>query len=185
MLLKRILYKTLILSTVMATAVASQVSAQCIDAYMMDFDQYERGEQASKTRFRINELLVICFKTSSAGYVSIFDAPSKGDFEQLYPNAITHDETTTNVTVEANRLYCLGGSDTFPMYHPPEEGTGEGKISINLTRQQNAQLDPDAYAIPGQRVRRTTMELHLNNHTRSNNACTERDVKYIRYKVTN
>jgi hypothetical protein len=115
MLLQAIFFKPQVFSTVMAIAFASQVSAQCIDAYMMDYDQYERGEHASKTKFRINEFLVICFKTRSAGYVSIFDAPSKGDFEQLYPNAMTHGKTATNVAVEANKLYCLGGSDTLPL----------------------------------------------------------------------
>lgn len=164
---------------------ATTAQAQCIDAYMSDFDAHEAGQANKKSTFKVNELLVLCFKTRSAGFVSIFDTPKQGDFEQLYPNALTHDGGETYAKVEAGKLYCLGGRDTFPMYHPPDEGIGIGKISITLTRSASSQLDPDDYAIPGQKVKRNTMNLHLRSHARNQSSCSERDVKYLEYRVTN
>jgi hypothetical protein len=166
-------------------AIGGTAQAACIDAFMTGFDEYERGETTSKARFRVNELLVLCFTTSAGGYISVFDAPKQGDFEQLYPNVLTHPDGETHALVEAGKQYCFGGRDTFPLYHPPEEGIGIGKISINLTKSPEEQLDPSDYAIPGQKVQKKTMNLHLSNHTKSGSICSARDVKYLEYSVSN
>lgn len=168
-----------------ALALAAPAGAQCIDAFMTGLDQYEQGQMASKPTFRPNELLVLCFTPQQSGFVSVFDAPKQGDFEQLYPNRLTHPGGETYAPVEAGQQYCFGGRDTFPLYHPPEEGIGIGKISITLTAKEEYQLDENEYAIPGQRVSKQRMNLHLDNHARSAAKCSVRDVTYLEYRVVN
>ncbi len=168
------------LATVPITA-----TAQCIDAFMTGFDEYEQGQLSAKASFRVNELLVLCFTPAHSGFVSVFDAPIEGDFQQLYPNALTHPGGETYAPVEAGTQYCFGGRDSFPLYHPPEEGIGLGKISIALTSKEEFQLDDSDYAIPGQKVNRSTMNLHLSNHQKSAAKCSARDVTYLDYRITN
>jgi hypothetical protein len=165
--------------------VAGPARAECINAFMMGLAEYDQGAQTTRTTFQTNEPMVLCVETTRGGFVSIYDAPIEGDFEQLYPNMLTHPAGDTYTEIEAGTLYCFGTRDTFPMYHPPNEGVGVGKISISLTASPEAQLNPDDYAIPGQRVARTTMDLHLSSHMREGDACTERDVKYINYQIVN
>lgn len=167
------------------TLAAGVAQAQCIEAYMTGLAEYDAGNAAARDTFRPNELLVLCFKTARDGYVSVYDAPIEGDFEQLYPNMLTHPGGETYTQIEGGQLYCFGTRETFPMYHPPNEGIGTGKISINLTAAPEAQLDPEDYAIPGQRVARDTMELNLSNHARGADSCTGRDVKYLEYNIVN
>lgn len=168
-----------------ALAVAPMAQAACIDAYMTGLDEFEQGATNSKPSFRVNELLVLCFTPQQSGHVAVFDAPIEGDFQQLYPNALTHPDGEISAEVVAGTQYCFGGRDTFPLYHPPEEGIGIGKISIALTSQPEFQLGEDDYAIPGQKVARTTMNLHLSNHQRSGAKCSARDVTYLDYRITN
>lgn len=158
--------------------------ARCIDAFMTGLAEYEAGERRSKPSFRVNELLVLCFVPQQSGFVAIFDAPIKGDFQQLYPNALTHPEGQTYVEVSAGESYCFGTRETFPLYHPEEEGIGDGKISIALTSREEDQLAEDDYAIPGQRVARDRMQLHLGSHQRSQAKCAARDVTYLDYRIT-
>lgn len=168
-------------------ALTSPLAAQaaCIDTFMTGFDEYEQGQLTSKSTFRPNELLVLCFTPNQSGFVSVFDAPVEGDFEQLYPNALTHPEGQTYAPVEAGKQYCFGGRDTFPLYHPPEEGIGTGKISITLTSKEEYQLDENDYAIPGQRVSKEKMNLHLSSHNKSAAKCSARDVTYLDYRIVN
>lgn len=164
---------------------ATTANAECIKAVTADYDAYEAGDIKAKSTFRVNELVVLCFQAAQSGYVAVFDAPKQGDFEQLFPNALTHPGGETYTQIEGGKTYCFGGRDTFPMYHPAEEGTGIGKISIALTQSPKHQLSEDEYAIPGQRVAKSTMNLHLKSHSRSSETCSERDVFYIDYKITN
>ncbi|RKF13826.1 hypothetical protein D6850_11535 [Roseovarius spongiae] len=176
------------LKSICAAAIACApfaASAACIDAFMTGLDEYEKGAATSKPSFRVNELLVLCFTPNQSGFVSVFDAPIKGDFQQLYPNVLTHPDGETYAPVKAGQQYCFGGRDSFPLYHPPEEGIGVGKVSITLTSKEEYQLDEDDYAIPGQRVSQSKMNLHLSNHQRSREKCSARDVTYIEYRITN
>ena len=161
----------------------TSVQAGCIDAFMTGLQNYDEGQRSSKGTFRANELLVLCFQANTGGHVSIWDAPNQGDFEQIYPNLLTHPSGETHAKVSAGKQYCFGTPGTFPMYHPESEGDG-GKISITLTAKASDQLSTDSYAIPGQRVKRGTMEKHLRSHSRTTGNCTGRDVTYINYRVT-
>lgn len=180
--------KNLVLRTLCASVLATAPvagSAACIDAFMTGLAEYDQGATTSKPSFRVNELLVLCFTPNQSGFVSIYDAPIEGDFQQLYPNVLTHPDGETYAEVTAGEQYCFGGRDTFPLYHPPEEGIGVGKISITLTSREEYQLDEDDYAIPGQKVNKQKMQLHLNNHQKSQPKCSARDVTYIDYRITN
>lgn len=158
--------------------------AGCIDAFMTGLAEFEAGQQTSKPSFRVNELLVLCFVPQQSGFVAIFDAPIKGDFQQLYPNALSHPEGQTSAEVSAGERYCFGTRETFPLYHPPEEGVGLGKISIALTSREEDQLAEEDYAIPGQKVSRQKMQLHLGAYQRSQAKCAARDVTYLDYRIT-
>ncbi|MEM7216208.1 MAG: hypothetical protein AAF423_11755 [Pseudomonadota bacterium] len=173
------------LASFIAVTPANLAYAACIDAFMSGFDEYEAGQPRAKQKFAIEELLVICFQAKESGFVAVYDAPALGDYEQLYPNGLTHPGGDTHTPIEANKRYCLGGRDTFPMFHPRSEGIGQGKVSIMLTKSTEHQLQPDDFAIPGQRVGKQTMELHLSNHSKSSGNCTPREVSYINYRVTN
>ncbi|MCZ4351868.1 DUF4384 domain-containing protein [Roseovarius aestuarii] len=175
----------LFLSAAVLSLAPMVAKAECIDAYMTGLTEYEQGMTTSKPSFRVNELLVLCFTPQQSGHVAVFDAPIEGDFQQLYPNALTHPDGEMSAPVEAGQQYCFGGRDTFPLYHPPEEGVGLGKISIALTSQPDFQLGVDDYAIPGQKVTRSTMNLHLSNYQRSAATCDARDVTYLDYRITN
>ncbi len=169
----------------MVAALPGATMAECINAYMTGLDEYEAGQRTSKPSFRINELLVLCFTPKQSGFVSVFDAPIEGDFQQLYPNKLTHPGGETYAEVAAGEEYCFGTRDTFPLYHPEDEGVGIGKISIALTSREDYQLDGSDYAIPGQKVAKKTMRLHLSNHKRSQVKCSARDVTYLDYRITN
>ena len=180
--------KNFVIRTLCAGAIVSApmtASAACIDAFMTGLTEYEQGATNSKPSFRVNELLVLCFTPNQSGFVSVFDAPIEGDFQQLYPNVLTHPDGETYAEVTAGEEYCFGGRDSFPLYHPPEEGIGVGKISIALTAREEFQLDDSDYAIPGQKVEKKTMNLHLSNHTKSSAKCSARDVTYLNYRITN
>lgn len=179
--------KTIVTALCSALVLTAPVaaSAGCIDAFMTGLDEYEQGQTASKPTFRPNELLVLCFTPNQSGFVSVFDAPKEGDFEQLYPNVLTHPDGATYAPVEAGQQYCFGGRDSFPLYHPPEEGIGIGKISITLTAREEFQLDDSDYAIPGQKVTKQKMNLHLSNHSKSAAKCSARDVTYLEYRIVN
>ncbi|QIE45643.1 DUF4384 domain-containing protein [Pseudohalocynthiibacter aestuariivivens] len=181
--MKKLFLKTLCTSAVALAPMAG--SAACIDAYMTGLNEFEQGQTVSKPSFRVNELLVLCFTPNQSGFVSVYDAPIEGDFQQLYPNILTHPDGETYTEVEAGTQYCFGGRDSFPLYHPPEEGIGIGKISITLTSREDYQLDDDDYAIPGQKVTKSTMNLHLSNHQKSQAKCSARDVTYLDYRITN
>ena len=159
-------------------------AAQCIDAFMTGLDEYEAGVRDSKPQFRTNELLVLCFTPAQSGHVSVFDAPIKGDYQRLYPNALTHPGGEDSAQVSAGEEYCFGTRDTFPMYHPPDEGIGVGKISVILTSREDYQVSGDDYAIPGQVVPKATMNLHLSNHKSGAAACSARDVTFLEYLIT-
>lgn len=176
---------SLFLSALCFTLTPALAQADCIDAFMTGLTEFEQGMTTSKPSFQVNELLVLCFTPQQSGHVAVFDAPIEGDFQQLYPNALTHPDGDISAPVEAGQQYCFGGRDTFPLYHPPEEGVGLGKISIALTSQPDFQLEVDDYAIPGQKVARSTMNLHLSNHQRSAPTCAARDVTYLDYRITN
>lgn len=175
------------IATALILGLCAPVAAQadCIDAFITGLDEYEQGQMTSRPAFRPNELLVLCFTPNQAGFVSVFDAPVEGDFEQLYPNALTHPDGATYAPVEAGQQYCFGGRDSFPLYHPPEEGIGTGRISITLTAREEFQLDQSDYAIPGQRVSKERMNLHLSDHSRSAAQCSARDVTYLDYRIVN
>ena len=172
-------------STIAACIAALPISANaaCIDAYMTGLDEYEAGARESKPRFRVNELLVLCFTPSQSGYVSVYDAPIEGDFQQLYPNALTHPDGATSAEVSAGEEYCFGTRESFPLYHPPDEGIGMGKISVTLTSREDYQLDEDDFAIPGQVVPKNTMNLHLSSHKAGGAECSARDVTYLDYRI--
>ncbi|WP_136657358.1 DUF4384 domain-containing protein [Nitratireductor sp. XY-223] len=174
-----------VLSSAIMGAGTTVSHAKCINGFMTGFDDYERGARNSKNTFRVNELLVLCFTAAENGYVAVFDAPIKGDFEQLYPNELTHKNGETYAEVVAGKEYCFGGRDTFPLYHPPDEGIGLGKVSIALTKSPDLQLPEDDYDIPGQRVRQSVMNRHLRSHRQSSSRCTARDVLYLEYRITN
>jgi hypothetical protein len=177
--------KSLFLSAAVLALGPVAAQADCINAYMTGLTEFEQGQTVSKPFFQVNELLVLCFTPQQSGHVAVFDAPIEGDFQQLYPNALTHPGGEISAPVEAGQEYCFGGRDTFPLYHPPEEGIGLGKISIALTADPDFQLSADDYAIPGQKVARSTMNLHLSNHQRSAATCAARDVTYLDYRITN
>ena len=180
--------KSPILKTLCAGAIAVtplSASAACIDAFMTGLDQFEQGATVSQPSFRVNELLVLCFTPAQSGFVLVFDAPIEGDFQQLYPNVLTHPEGETYAEVTAGQQYCFGGRDSFPLYHPEDEGIGIGKVSITLTSSEEFQLSDADYAIPGQTVNKSTMNLHLSNHQKSQPKCSARDVTYLDYRITN
>jgi len=181
--MKKIVSAAICASVVALTPVTA--TAECIKAFMTGYDEYYQGQTVSKPSFRVNELLVLCFTPSQGGFVAVFDAPIEGDFQQLYPNVLTHPNGETYAEVEAGKQYCFGGQDTFPLYHPQDEGIGIGKISIALTNKEKDQLDNSDYAIPGQTVKKNTMNLHLSNHVKSSAKCSARDVTYLDYRITN
>lgn len=162
---------------------AAPLQAACIDGYFTTRETYDRGQRTPVQELRVNQLLVLCFTVTEPGHIAVHDAPSQGDFESLYPNVLTHPGGETSAPVEANREYCFGGSDTFPMYHPASEGLGRGKVSIALTKRAEDQLSADDFAIPGKRVARDTMELHLQNHRSGSELCSDRELIWIDYTI--
>ena len=174
------------LSALLAIAIAlpgNGATADCIKGFMTGLDEYDAGQRKGKRTFKINELLVLCFEVEQSGFVAIYDSPALGDFEQLYPNALTHRNDESFTSVEAGKTYCFGQRGTFPLYHPKSEGTGEGKVSIVLTSSPDDQVPAEDFDIPGQRVRASVMHRQLGVHKESKGPCTAREVRYIHYEV--
>ena len=173
---------SLMLSVAIGLTSAPMAAAKCVDAFMTGLNNYKAGAHRNQGEFRINEMLVICFTPRDSGQIAIFDSPADGAYEQLYPNAWTHPKGDTYIEVTANQQQCLGLEDTFPMYHPPDEGTGTGKISFAFTRSAGNQLSEGDFVQLGV-VARSTMESHLRSFPEAGGACGDREVVYLHYKV--
>ncbi|WP_157772688.1 hypothetical protein [Pseudoponticoccus marisrubri] len=170
-------------SVVVLIAAFSTPALSCIDGFMTGLSDYTGGDRSGKKTFRVEEFLVICVTPKQSGYMAIYDSPAQGDFEQLYPNVMTHDQGETFSRVSGGETYCFGTSDSFPMYHPSSEGLGRGKVSVVLTASQDQQLPAEDFEIPGQRVRSGVMNRYLSIHSESQGKCTDREVKYLYYDV--
>jgi len=175
---------SLTLTLALTAGVAQPVQAGCLQGFMTRLSDYEAGNMTPRRAFQVNEYIVLCFRANASGYVAVHDSPIQGDYEQLYPNRLTHPGGQTNAEIVAGEMYCFGGRDTFPLYHPANEGVGLGKVSIALTRRQEDQLATDDFAIPGQRVAEGVMNLHLSDHRSGSEICGAREVLYIEYQIT-
>jgi len=156
--------------------------AGCVDAFMTGYESYQNGARSNQKKFKIDELLVVCFTPQNSGQLAVFDAPADGAYEQLYPNALTHPDGSTYIDVVAGQQKCIGLPDTLPLYHPEHEGTGTGKVSFAFTKSANHQLSGGDFVQLGI-VSRNTMESHLNDFKETAGACGEREVIYLHYEV--
>ena len=158
--------------------------AACVDLWMRALQSF--GAVGIKTNeFKLNDQFVVCFRLEKDAYVSLWDAPPKGDAQRLYPNALTH---RNNAQVRADKLgsgreHCFGNSGTFPLYFPAEQGTGEGKISIVVTDSLEDQPPLDAYSIPGRSMDMRRMERALRSYGISA-SCNSKMQEYFTYTIS-
>lgn len=142
------------------------------------------GDSANTSRrdFRPNEQVVICVQLQEGAWVSIWDAPDRGDPERLFPNRITDPPKGKRAAwLDAGKTHCFGIPGTFPIYIPPEEGKGGLLTFMASLSEKKHPADEDAQ-MPG-----TTSPDAFHAATRSyrsNAGCGEDPLVEVRYTVT-
>lgn len=163
---------------------AAPASAGCLDLWTMGYDDWQKDKK-TRTKFRFNELLVVCVKVKQDYHITIWDAPPKGDYERLFPNQITHPNNPQVKAgqIKAGETKCFGTKDTFPLYFPKEEGKGAGKLSVVATKSMDGQVPENDYAIPGQRVSQESMRQWTRNFSLGDQ-CKAEMTTYLEYSVS-
>lgn len=161
----------------------SPASANCVDVRMMSPKSFESGERQTKTSFAFNEKLVICVKSEMDGFVSLWDAPPKGVFERLMPTEYSKDVVDgIAVEIQKGKEICVGGSDTYPLYIPEDEGRGGGKVSAIVSQKIDGQPQEEDYLIPGRSISRPTMR-GLEIQLSIGSSCKPKMNGYVHYTV--
>ena len=104
---------------------------------------------SSRNAFKPNDMVVLCIRLDKPAYVSVWDAPEKGDRERIFPNAVTNPPSGARAAwLEGGHEHCFGKPGSFPLYMPPEDGRS-GKITVLASQNLDAHLSDDDVRIPG------------------------------------
>jgi len=137
---------------------AKTATSACADLWINSFSS-QRGLEVRQTKFRPDEKFVVCFRLSEEAFVSLWDAPPRGDMSRLFPNALSHRNNSTLRAVKLSaKEHCFGTRENFPLYFPESQGTGTGKLTLIGTASVNDQPTLDDYKIPGESMTRSAMD---------------------------
>lgn len=164
-------------------ALSTPAMAECLSIQTFGYDEWRVGGEA-RSRFQINEKIVICVRASRDVVISIWDTPPSGDYERIFPNRLTH---ANHVGVASGPLsagveQCYGTPKTFPMFIPSQDGRGGGKIAVIATLSAEDQFSEDDFAVPGSKVLRSTAEAHVADFG-TGEVCRDNMTTVVRYSV--
>jgi hypothetical protein len=149
---------------------------------------YAAKDVEVEPNFRVKDQFVVCFRIPEDGYVSLWDAPPRGpSVSRLYPNILTHRQNNAMVRAEwlkGGQAHCYGMPDTFPLFFPADQGVGEGKLSVHLTRSLNDQPTLEDYEEPGRSILRATLDTVV-ARSEKDNVCGRKVTTYFKYRVSN
>lgn len=162
----------------------SPAGAGCVSAWTTKLSE-AHDITHRRTQFQPNDQFVLCIRLDADAFVSIWDAPPAGDISRLYPNIVTHG--SKNATVRAERMtagsdHCYGDPSTFPLFFSPDQGFGPGKLWVSATTLLDKQPSLQDYAIPGQSMRRATMDQVVGNYRSADN-CGDAVQEYVYYTI--
>jgi len=132
--------------------------------------------------FQVDDKFVVCIRLPEEAFVSVWDAPPRGDVSRLFPNVLTHQN---NASIRAEKLaggeHCFGTSS--PLYFPAEQGIGHGKLSLIATAALEDQPKLRDFKIPGETIERSTMERLARTYNITDD-CKAKFQESMEYRIT-
>lgn len=107
-----------------------------------------RMAEAPSTSFDLNDRVAVCVSVPARLYVSLWDVAPNGSVERLFPNSISHSDSTKAALIDQGEPECIGRPGSgYQIEISNHEGRGVGKFYILATESLEAHPDSDGFLI--------------------------------------
>jgi archaellin len=107
--------------------------------------------RADSAKLPLNTEVSVCFKATAEGFVTVWSIDSKGGFDLIYPNKLSHPAAARAAAVTANSTTCIGEDEKFKLKISPPSGAS--RVYLHWTKTEDEQFGMDDYPVIGRDLR--------------------------------